>query len=654
MKRTPGSGQVAKLFEDKTNAICGGGTIRDLLTRNPSVSKIRNMPWDVILKTADDYMAKQKVALEQLAIDKKRIEALKLSYESSLDVDDLTDENIASLISDALSEGGFINADYAVKVECISGPVPGTNVRIKAGSYKTTRTAFKNKAMEFFQENDVRANAEHVQEKCNEILPGDEEGEDSSNCDELCAAFADICADYGSSVLKADGSNLAADLETLEEKIRYETNEMVECQDAKSYLSKFRTELEELKTEISTENSGRIAAREQFQMCQMELHMLEGVLSSRQPEKETSIALSAEMGDQVQSMSTALKNIESSSASLQHDLETTKQDIEDAKLALKKASAQFEAIETMKDIVSTLMLQMSVLADEAVQSPLISIGFDIDMDPAMHFTYDLSLEDSSSNLNSLDDLDELCRVRAAPVFKEVMNIVDLRPLCDIGVVKQRKKEITDAVKARLDGVKDGLQSVMAVMNTHAVENQMSKDDLAKRTQAGEPTGIYAVESVYGRTNFFDYLTRWKSDTGEILALYKELGQTISALNAKSAQLEQNKLAVSKKGDEVLAQMVVAKDQLAQAVLKKQSQDEKHAAMTAELDAMNSNIDAYKDKLAALKEAMELAEQRWRDAKTALSEAHREGTNLMERFAAKYVRGFAVGSTGKIHSGRRLH
>lgn len=236
----------------------------------------------------------------------------------------------------------------------------------------------------------------------------------------------------------------------------------------------------------------------------------------------------------------------------------------------------------------------------------------------------------------------------------MLNVVDLRPLCDVGVVNQRKKEITDAVKARLDAVKSGLQTVIAVMNTHAVENQMSKDELARRTKDGEPTGIYAVEGVYGQTNFFDYLTRWKSDTGDILALYKELGQTIDALNSKTEQLEQNKLAVAKKGDEVLAQMVVAKDQLAQAVLKKQSQDEAHAAMTAELDNMNSNIDAYKDKLAALKEAMEQAEQRWKDAKTALAEAHREGTNLMERYAAKHERGFAVGSTGKIHSARRSH
>jgi hypothetical protein len=653
MKRSPGSGQVAKLFEDKTNAICGGGTVRDLLTRDPSVAKIRTMPWDLIMKTADEYMTKQKITIEQLLIDKKRIEALKLSYEKSLEVNDLSDENIETMIADALSEGGFINAENAVKVECISGPIPGTKLYIKPGAYKRTRNAFRTKASEFFEDGDVRADAEHVQDKCNELLPGDEDGEDSSNCDELCAAFADICSEYGSNVLKAgDGaSRLAAELEALMEKIRYEQKEMLECDEAKQYLTTFRQELQELKSEISVENNNRIAAREQFQMCQMELTMLEDDLASRQPEMENSVQLSAEMGDDVETFTSTLQNIESSSAALQQELATTKKDIEDAKLALKKASAQFEAIETLKDIVSTLMLQMSVFADEAVESPLLSMGFDIDLDSEKYFTYDLLTGASSSDLQSVSDLDELCRIRAAPVFEPY----SLTPLCTFGAVMYVKNQINGAVSARVDAVKDTLGKVMTAMDTHTVENKMRRSDINRRILKGEPNGLYAVEGVFGRTAFFEYLTHWKYDTGDILSLYNDLGETIAALNDKTSQLEHNKEIVTKKGQETLAQMVVAKEQLSAAVLKKTAQDEAHALMSAELERMSSNIDDYKDKLAALELALELATQKWLDAKTALSSAHKEGTNLMERYAGKKnVRDFAVGSTGKIHGDRRVH
>mmetsp|Transcript_26030 Transcript_26030/g.78562 ORF Transcript_26030/g.78562 Transcript_26030/m.78562 type:complete len:668 (+) Transcript_26030:81-2084(+) len=638
LDRDPGAADdLRAIFARPRNQICGGGEIRALLTANPSVDGVRNMPWPKVIAIADDYLKTQTTSIPDLT---KRIEDLKAQiaekkHQESKRV--ITEDEVKGLITASLeAEGSFGSLENARQSKCGGADrAICRKLKVRASAYRKCSAAFEVKARDFFT-GKVKVKGSEFRKVCDEVLPGDSMGVIASYCDELCQTFADIAQTLSDQTAGEHAGSSSVQLETklldMQQQLKYAIAEREECQNARDALMGFRIQLDGLQKDIKRQFERVQDAREDLAEYEETVYDIEEELTAMEEAVAGAIQTVSGTGTKVTVARKALNELKDKEKEARTRLTSTQDSFKVTNNLLGNAHAVNEITGQLKGLVSQTMLNMALYFDEAVREPLRNLGLDESMDVDDKFQESpASLPSATDFDESVGQLDSFCKKEALPAFAKVSGSVKLAPICNIGATSEVIGGVNEAVSARMESVKDTIKHVKSWLDPYKGTKALTEEEAEQLVKQGEPLGLRQVMGDFGQTTYYkNYLKYWKvTAKPTFLDIYAKLGGEIEKLQKELDDLSQSITALNTALNEILAKLRQATTNLEGAIKADEIAVDKKDKAQAALQEQREVLSRASDRLAALKKAAEDALNSYIAAKKLLEEVHHKGTSMVQ-------------------------
>mmetsp|Transcript_92635 Transcript_92635/g.299700 ORF Transcript_92635/g.299700 Transcript_92635/m.299700 type:complete len:668 (+) Transcript_92635:94-2097(+) len=638
LDKDPGAADdLRTIFAQPRNLICGGGEIRSLLTSNPSVDGVRNLPWPRVLAIADEYLKDQTRFIPDLTqqIEELKAQIAEKKHHESKRV--ITEKEVKDLIAASLeAEGSYGSLEKARESKCGGADrAICRKLKVRASAYRKCSAAFEVKARDFFT-GKVKVKGSEFRKVCDEVLPGDSMGVMASYCDELCQGFADIAQTLSDQTAGehagSSSEQLEAKLLNMQQQLKYAIAEREECQNARDALMGFRIQLDGLQKDIKRQFERVQDAREDLAEYEETVYDIEEELTTMEEAVSDAIQTVSGTGTKVTVARKALNELKDKEKEARTRLSSTQDSFRVTNTLLGNANTVNDITSELKGLVSQTMLNMALYFDEAVREPLRNLGLDESMDVDDKFQESpASLPSATDFDESVGQLDSFCKKEALPAFAKVSGSVKLAPICNIGATSEVIGGVNEAVSARMESVKDTIKHVMSRLDPYKGTRALTEEEAKKKIEEGEPLGLREVMGDFGQTTYYrNYLKHWKATAKpSFLAIYAKLGDEIERLYKELEDLSQSITALEKALDEILAKLRQATTSLEEAITADEIAEDKKAKAEAAVAKQEEVLVRALDDLAALKKAAEDALKSYVAAKKLLEEVHQKGTSMVQ-------------------------
>jgi len=623
--------------------ICGGPTIRNLITKPTEITGVRLLPssWKKIMHIADEFISGQTAKMNTLDNEIKRLAEEVSRLEALENVDDILPAKVKELVTAAVTEGygsseaaqDFGPLKVAQESQCsfkrIRHSVAGKRVLLgKSVDYQSSESAFQRLASDFFK-GQVRSNSNTFMSTCMEVLNMNSVDDSQSTCDELCNSFANTVQELSDNTAGNTGVHTANEKsQLLAEKVnsyKHAREQKDECEAARVNLASFGAELTELNDDIVRKATVTRQSQDMFDEADLAFEDLQEDLA-RQAETTKQIqAIFAKNAKATLKAKQMLDQEEERKVELQEQLRHTTVQVEQAGLQLRKAIQADEKVSELKAVVSELMLRMMLYYDETVRAPMSDLGLSLETTIAEYFNNHASSSEDAMQVvdSSVEALSNFCEKDATRIFQGVTK-VDLSPLCKLPrTTKEINDGIHDAVNSRMTAIKTQLETMQSYLFKYKGNEGMTEQEAEKKVKAWEPRGLQEVKGTFDKTPLWEYLQEWQLE-GTFHSLYKSLGEAVQELT-----VVKNKASVSLELTDRFLKQALKKSKQAQLVLKKgiaeeavtatekKEAEEALALLEQESASQEASLKSYQE---AYMNAMKAYEQ----AKTTLMAAHSAG------------------------------
>jgi hypothetical protein len=116
--KTPAE-DLARIFAEKQNSICGSGEIRKELTKGISVGGMRTSNWPKVIKIADEYLQFMISEIPKLTKEVKDLNKKIAEAEADQAFKAATKEDMIQVVTETIEQDStFINTASALKSKC--------------------------------------------------------------------------------------------------------------------------------------------------------------------------------------------------------------------------------------------------------------------------------------------------------------------------------------------------------------------------------------------------------------------------------------------------------------------------------------------------------------------------------------------------------
>eukprot|EP00418_Pyrodinium_bahamense_P015724 CAMPEP_0179124354 /NCGR_PEP_ID=MMETSP0796-20121207/58762_1 /TAXON_ID=73915 /ORGANISM="Pyrodinium bahamense, Strain pbaha01" /LENGTH=734 /DNA_ID=CAMNT_0020823013 /DNA_START=82 /DNA_END=2286 /DNA_ORIENTATION=- len=607
--------------------ICGGSEIWTLLTGNPTVGGVQGIKWEKIDATAREYIKTQQ-ALEgrlntQIESLAERIEEKKGKEQ----IKGIAPEQIRDLISTAVT-AGFESLESGQRTKC---GVPSIRPRAPRGAFRKSEGEFRSASESFFT-GDVRLGSAPFLDVCSELLSCQDE--EPCYCPSLCQVFRDIAQEISDATA---GANAGATVEELmrQQKEKLEAlekakQEEAECRQARETLGTFRAQMEELKKGVKVRFDDLRAAEEALDDAQWELADLEDLLAKEQDSAASALQALEKAGEEFEAARSAFEALQEQEAALGGQLNASKASLQAGRQELERAKSADRIVGDLKNLLSVTLMKMQLFFDEAVRQPVRSLG--ITEERALLgelFAADLSgLAAAGVMKTAVESLHTFCAVDAKEPFEAVKDKVDLSPLCEMGEVDAIDTDLTTAVATRVGTIVELLEEVRAWLNPFKDQKNMTNEKLKELHEAGEPSGLREIVSVYGETRFFSYLKDWKAG-GRFLKLIAQLGEAVESLGVALKNMQEDLDKLKEEIQKTMAARQEAQEALEKAAMAVQLAEDTKAEIDRKVKELEEQGVEMKNEIAELEAQVAEARRKFEAAKNLLLEEHQKSTSFLQ-------------------------
>jgi len=562
--------------------ICGGPTIRNLITKPTEITGVRLLPatWTKIMLIADEFIHGQTVKMTTLDSEIRRLAAEVKQLEAMANVDDILPNKVMELVTAAVTEGygsseaaqSFGPLKVAQESQCsfqrIRHSVAGKRVLLgKSADYQSSESVFRRLATDFFT-GKVRSNSNTFMSSCMAVLDISTGDVSQSSCDELCNSFANTAQELSDSTAGNTGVHTATEKsQLLAETVnlyKFALQQKDECEAARVNLASFGAELTELNDDIARKAIIMQQSQDMFDEADMAFEDLQADLA-RQAETTRQIqAIFAKNSLATSKARQIMDEAEERKLELQEQLRHTTAQVEEAGLNLRKAIQADEKVSQLKTGVSEIMLKMMLYYDDAVRAPMSDLGLSLDTNIAEYFNNHVSTSMDAMNVvaSSVQELSSFCEKAATPVFQGVTK-VDLSPLCRLPrTAEEINMGIHGTVDSRRNAIKTQLEETQSYLYKYKGNEGMTDQEADRKVNAWEPRGLQEVKGTFDKSPFWEYLQEWQLE-GTFHSLYKSLGEAVQELT-----VIKNKAAVSLELTDRFLKKALKQTKQAQVVLKK--------------------------------------------------------------------------------------
>lgn len=617
--------------------MCGTSKIKDALKLGA-----QNLPWDTILRTADDYVAAQNLELQALLA---KVSSAKAALERALLAEAVPDRSSDQAKLTELMEpvfGVYESREMLQASRCGAQRVSVGNEKKRfSGLYDSAVESFQNNMEAVLQtEGFTMNNGDATEQACLDIIAVD--GEDA--CKHLCSQIAVIARSSTNAVsLRSSGGvsskDIQAELEQLSGTFQTATSLKNDCANAKEELMEFKTHLEAFDRDMAEHRAIFVAAGSQLREATFDLEDLE--------ENARAHGLELERLQQVLAQTELVQaSIASDLQSLQDQASDVEQGITRHTISLKQVSRDIEAAQEassttqeFKQKLTNLLLQMVMAFDEAVRKPLEVLGLGAGVDIELKFPVAAVEAVQQNTASAIADMMGFCgedstkaafskadhAVKAARTWDDkVDGEAKFGELCQISEVSSVAQSLHDVVKQRVAAIVKELRNAQSW--TDPFKGQKKIDDPAA---LGEIDGLRKVISIYNSAPFYkNYLKKWKH-TETFHRYYAVLGLALQQSQETQARLMAELSEFQGQLQALMAQIDEMQDKLdaALAAAAAAGKDVSEAQRIAQ--QLSGAQDAMRANIAQLQVNAAEAQKGVQNAKETLEAAYGEATALMQ-------------------------
>merc|ERR1719216_89190 len=469
---------------------------------------------------------------------------------------------------------------------------------------------------------------------CPAILGLNEKGIDLSKtyCDELCTQIAGHAALNAVEFMGGTVKALRAELEEKAAKLKDLLYEQQECDSAKNALQEFKDQLDGLNGEIDRTFAAHHAANEAFLDAEEELYEIQDIGEDNKAQIEILTGKLAEKVEIQKGLTGKLKEITDEEPKIKALLATAVASFKEATTLIDNAMGALTSFAKLKLLVASTVAKMWTYFQDGVLTPLDNLGLEKGM--LLHEYFEKNYESNKEYgelLENLEGLDKHCGSAASPAFLRV----DKQPLqatlldmCEYKPAAESGPEFAATVLDIGDKMLVNLRTAQAWHEPLTGHPELTPEKLEELRTAGEIANLRKIENAFGPSDYFkNYLSRWKADSGDFLALLTQLTSMHEQLVATGDKLSRE---VTELKEKLSAHQKLKKDtyvQLQAAIKETEGSQEEVRLAKEEQDALNDEIDQAESNLAELYRLLQEAEAAWSKAQDVFKEEYEKGTNM---------------------------
>lgn len=641
--------KLAEIFANKENSICGGGDIREELTKGNTPGGLRSTNWPRVIKIAEKYLQDMAAVIPKLTKKVKETEAELAKAEADAAFKDATQEDMVPVVTASITQPNtFIDKATALKSRCgfaigevnkeiraanraakkearKSGTEPTLQTGLEGECWENTVNRFDLDLKQFLSTGKVRATSNAVLAACCEVLecaPGIDIPK--NYCDELCTRMAGNEALNEVEFLGGSTAELRKTLEELSTQLKDAVHEQKECSAALKALNDFNTQWKFLNSEIDRTFDVQKKAKRALDEADEEL---EDTLDEAAELEELREAAEAKLdADQlaVDGLDGMLKKLKEAEPGIRQDVADAREKLATANRILSEGIDALNNFNTLKGLVTSTVAKMWVYFQDGLLTHLNDIGLEKGMPMEDYFEKEYeSNQEYGQLLEDLNGLTKHCEGSAIPAFELITAEPLKETLLDMCKYTPAEESSTAFAKTVIDIGDRMLVNLQTAQAWH--DHPEEQPDMVDK---GEPAGLRKIETAFGPTSYFSqYLSRWKADTGDFLKLLASLTALIEQLKANAAELLKMKdQLVMKLGIQQKLAADVA-EKLAAAVKKKEMSESELRDAQAEEDRAKALADQQESNVANLKRLFEEAWAAYKAAEKLFEETQRKGTGL---------------------------